>query len=142
MGRRRLFLIPLLLATLPAVARAGTPVVLAPTTPLGVASEFPKSPLADAFVFGDARFANPREAHAHRCPTDAVAWVEAGSDRYQLVTPRFKQPAVIGYYLCQADALSEGDQPNSLPTRRVNPSEMRLKPRRDRISRERTRHDP
>ena len=135
MGRRRLLLIPLLLAPLSTAALAGTPVVLEPTTPLGVASEFPRSPLADAFVFGDARFPSPRDAHAHRCPTDTIVWVEAGSNSYLLVTPRFKQPAAIGYYLCQADALSEGDQPVLLPIRRLNTSQKRLRPHRHPVSR-------
>lgn len=141
MGRRRLLLVPLLLAATLTGAHAGTPLVIAPTTPLGVASEFPKSPLADAFVFGDARFPSPRDAHVHRCPADAVVWVEAGSDSYRLVTARFRQPAVIGYYLCQADALSEGDRPEIGPIRRSNTHAKRLKSHRQRISRERTRHD-
>ena len=86
--------------------------LISPTAPLGVASEFPKSPLTESFVEGSARFPDERQAKA-ACPSDVVVWIENGSKIYQLVRYARAQTSGLGSYMCQADALSEGDFPDN-----------------------------
>ena len=54
-----------------------------PPIPIGIASDLPRSPLADLVVNGSVRFSDPVQAQA-RCPTDTVVWVQFGSNHYRV----------------------------------------------------------
>ena len=78
---------------------------ISPTVPRGFAADLPRSPLADAFVNGNLRFATADEAR-RRCPGDDVVRVDAFSNVYH--------PAVVpgpGVFMCKSAALQEGDRP-------------------------------
>jgi hypothetical protein len=89
-------------------AHAG-PLLFAPTNPVGVASEFPRSPLADLAVNGFVRFDTAAEARAH-CPHDAIVWVSFDSNHYHPAGGRRTENG-SGAFMCQADASAEGDRP-------------------------------
>ncbi|MCW6513156.1 hypothetical protein [Lichenifustis flavocetrariae] len=76
-----------------------------PTAPLGFASEFPRSPLEDAFVRARTQFATARQAQDH-CPQQIVVKVETLSN----ITKPAKLPG-DGVFMCQTDAAAEGDRP-------------------------------
>ena len=93
----------------PAPSRASHQWVFAPTNPDGVASELPRSPLADIVVNGEVRFSDPAQAQA-RCPTDVVVWVPFWRNRYHPVRYRDGR-GWPGAFMCEADASIEGDWP-------------------------------
>ena len=82
--------------------------LFAPARPVGVASELPRSPLADATVFGTERFDSPAEAQA-RCPRDIVVRVDAASPTYVGIDSM--RPTDQRAFMCRSSALSEGDGP-------------------------------
>ena len=87
---------------------AGGSITFSPTSPVGVASEFPRSPLTDAFVNGSVRFETVTLARAH-CPGGLIVWVKTLSNFY--IPAQFHQGSGFGAFMCQADALTEGDRP-------------------------------
>lgn len=91
-------------------SHVGRQVIMSPTAPLGVASDFPKSPLTESLLEGSARFLDEHRAQA-ACPSDLVVWVENGSKTYRLVRDARASGSGYGAYLCQAEALAEGDEP-------------------------------
>ena len=113
------------LAASSAAQAGGTPllspqVLFAPTNPVGVASELPRSPLTDVVVDASLRFATPLQAQS-RCPNDVVVWVSLGSNFYRLAGDPRPDPNEIGAYMCQADASIEGDQPLTTLAKGVRP---------------------
>lgn len=83
--------------------------LFSPTSPDAVASDDPRSPLADVIANGDVRFASGARAQV-RCPTDIVVFVEFGSNHYRpAVSP--STDGWPGAFMCQADASAEGDRP-------------------------------
>ena len=76
-----------------------------PTSPIGVASELPRSPLADEIVNGSIRFSSASEAQAH-CPDDRIVKVKTWSNVYYSA-----RSPIDGAYMCQAGASAEGDRP-------------------------------
>jgi hypothetical protein len=89
--------------------RAAGAVPFTPTAPVGVAAEFPRSPLTDFAVNGFRRFDTISEARAN-CPRDRIVWVVFGSGEYRRVQGHTQLDKDFGAYLCEADAFAEGDR--------------------------------